>query len=154
MTPVPGSAADGADVRALGMADLRALYWELADAAKSDHDRAHVLLAQHPEVLEHHEYGGETPLHYLAVENHVSAVRFLLSMGASANPTNRFGQSPLQETVFIHKPRSSYLDIIRLLLEAGADPHHKSETIDSAWEQVQGSEELELVRLVRRFANP
>ena len=136
------------------MADLRAVYWELMDAAMSDHDRARALLAQNPEVLEHHEYGGETPLHYLAVENQVSAVQLLVSMGASANPTNRSGQSPLQEAVFIHDPRSSHLGIIRILLEAGADPHHKSETIDSAGEQVQDSEELELVRLVRRFANP
>ncbi len=89
------------------MADLKAQCWLLIDAAISDHDRARVVFSERPEVLKHHEYGGETALHYLAVENHAAAVQFLLSMGVSANSQGRFGESPLQEAVLIHARSSS-----------------------------------------------
>src|SRR5688572_7648978 len=133
-------------------ADLRELYWQLIDAAELDQSAAGALLHTHPQLLEHREYLGETPLHYLCVERLQRGVEFLLATGASPNPTNFVGSSPLQEVVSIHGVSASYLEIARLLLEAGADPHHSSPALASAWELVQDSEDLDLVRLVRRFA--
>jgi ankyrin repeat protein len=122
------------------------------ELAESDRERAKRLLDQHPELLHLRGFMLETPLHYAAVENDCIAVRYFLERGANPNVTNKCGCSPLQETVFLHSANISYLDVIRLLLEAGADPHFRSPSMDRAWEIVQDSEDLDLVRLLRKYS--
>ena len=46
---------------------------------------------------------GETPLHYLAVEDHLEGVRFLHQRGASLDVANDFEETPLKEALSLGK---------------------------------------------------
>jgi hypothetical protein len=98
------------------------------------HDESHALrmLARDPTLKEARNGTGETVLHYSAIENGVDAVRFLLSIGANPDSRDDFDTSPLQSCVAIC-PKVDLIRMIRLLLDAGADPYHWCETSACAW---------------------
>ena len=58
---------------------------------------------------------GETPLHYLAVENQLEAVKLLYSKGADLNTINDCAVTPLSEAASL-----GYTDMVKFLLENGA----------------------------------
>ena len=71
-------------------------------------------------VLEHRSVGGNTPLmHVVTFGNHAVA-RVLIEAGANVQATNDLGMSPL--TVAVALPRVEDARIVRMLLDAGADP--------------------------------
>lgn len=97
------------------------------------------------------ERRGETALHWLAVENRLDAVRFLLSRGAAVDAAASANDTPLmsaarlgleemcalligaganvhamdenEESVLHHAARSGKSNVVRLLIRAGADAH-------------------------------
>lgn len=64
---------------------------------------------------------GWRPLAYAATEGHPEVVTILLSRGADVDGTNELGRTALWELAGSYEPR---LDIIELLVTAGASPDH------------------------------
>ena len=60
---------------------------------------------------------GDTALLEAASGGDMAAVNFLLSRGAYVNARGRFDRSPLYRAAF-----AGHVDVVRALLEAGADP--------------------------------
>jgi len=97
------------------------------------------MLADDPTLVDARSGLDETPLHDCAVENGLEAVRFLLAHGASPDPRNFAGNSPLQECAGICRPEWDLTAIIDLLLRSGADPYHSSPVSPCAWHCAQSS---------------
>ena len=71
--------------------------YRLISACCESLEAAEALLAQEPTLI-HSETGiGETPLHYLAVEDKLEAVRWLAARGAAIDARNSFGDTPLSD---------------------------------------------------------
>lgn len=62
---------------------------------------------------------GFTPLHFAAQQGDLEAVRLLLVAGASVDPQDSRGNTPLWRAVF---GNNAVAEIVQLLLAAGADP--------------------------------
>ncbi len=60
--------------------------------------------------------GGNTPLHYVARQNHPRLVSVFLQSGAQVDSVNRFGNTPLMEAA-----SGGHTEVVKLLLEAGAN---------------------------------
>lgn len=75
-----------------------------------------LLLNTEPDLLNARTGLGETPLHYLAVENHIEAIKALVEKkGADVNTLNDFGGSPISDAA-----RLGYVDLVKYLLSVGA----------------------------------
>jgi ankyrin repeat protein len=101
--------------------------YRLIRACASSLDEARALLEAEPSLRDARTGLGETPLHYLAVENHLDGVRFLHERGAALDVTNEFGESALLESL-----RLGNQEVAEYLLDHGADPHAgvpKGETV-------------------------
>lgn len=73
------------------------------------------LLNAEPHLMSERTGPGETPLHYLAVENQVEAVKLLIAAGASVNTLNECHSTPLCDAASL-----GYADMVDLLLDHGA----------------------------------
>lgn len=73
------------------------------------------LLDEEPKLIEARGGLGETALHYLAVENHIDAVRTLVTRGANVNTLSDVGGTPLCEAASL-----GYVDLVKYLLSVGA----------------------------------
>jgi ankyrin repeat protein len=87
---------------------LRALFTSVEDGLR--------LLDAEPGLLNTRTGLGETPLHYLAVENNIEAIKALVERkGADVNTLNDFGGSPLSEAASL-----GYIELVKYLLSVGA----------------------------------
>lgn len=78
--------------------------------------------------VEDHNENGHTPLMEAASAGHVALARILLAHGAGINThSNEFKESAL--TLACYK---GHLDMVRFLLEAGADQEHKTDEMHTA----------------------
>lgn len=82
---------------------------------------------------------GYTPLHFAAQEGTVDAARKLLDLGADVNAVDKFGNAPLWTAVFSSTGTG---DLIQLLRERNADPHHKNHA---------GRTPVELARMIGNY---
>lgn len=74
------------------------------------------LLEAEPQLLNARTGIGETPLHYLAVENHLEAIKVLVERkNAEVNTLNDCGGSPLSEAAWL-----GHVELVSYLLGAGA----------------------------------
>lgn len=74
------------------------------------------ILNSDPTLLHERTGLGETPLHYLAVENQIDAVMALVEQkGAEINTVNDFGQSPLYEVATL-----GHIELVKYFLSKGA----------------------------------
>ena len=89
-------------------------------AAFGDLDRMSELLADDPELLDAISGDGFTPLHLAAFFGQEDAVRLLLARGAASDVS---GTGWMQGTALHSAASASHATIVRLLLDAGADPN-------------------------------
>src|SRR5262249_6596546 len=80
---------------------LNGLTGEFIDAVVWDQQRAAVLLADHPNLLNARWLWGETVLHFLAVEAFANGVKFLAEHGADVNAVDSSGEPPLISVVVL-----------------------------------------------------
>jgi ankyrin repeat protein len=59
---------------------------------------------------------GNTPLHYVSINNHIGIAKLLLDRGADVGAKNIWGQTPLHWASY-----KDNIEIAKLLLDAGAD---------------------------------
>jgi ankyrin repeat protein len=65
----------------------------------------------------HEHYLFVSPLHYAAIHGDARFVKLLINQGAFIDPMNGFGETPLFHAVW-----QEHEDVVKLLLEGGADP--------------------------------
>lgn len=91
-------------------------FYSLRDAMFNNWEVAQALIEADPTIIEARSGIGETALHYLAVENHLEGVAYLLERGAHINTRNDFQGTPLIDAASL-----GYLELCRFLLDNGAD---------------------------------
>jgi ankyrin repeat protein len=129
-------------------------YGEFLYACCASTSKAEYLLRTHPELLEIRDGVGETPLHYLAIEDRCEAVSFLIKCGAQVNTCCSSEATPL-----MHAAGLGLKDMVAILLAASADPnarnllygsalHHaataKANSVEIATLLLNGGAEIEL----------
>ncbi|XP_051533099.1 ankyrin repeat and KH domain-containing protein 1-like isoform X2 [Myxocyprinus asiaticus] len=114
----------GADVNAQSSTGNTALTYACAGGFL---DVVKVLLKEGANIEDHNE-NGHTPLMEAASAGHVEVAHVLLEYGAGINThSNEFKESAL--TLACYK---GHLDMVRFLLEAGADQEHKTDEMHTA----------------------
>lgn len=78
--------------------------------------RLQALIKDNPNIVNQRDEIGETPLHYAAKENQVSAINFLLDHGASIDAVNPVNATPLFFAVFRHN-----VNAVKALVQRGAN---------------------------------
>ncbi|HET6980825.1 MAG TPA: ankyrin repeat domain-containing protein [Myxococcaceae bacterium] len=97
------------------------------DAVVQDPSAAEALLAAHPELRHARWIHEETLPHFLAVEGYSEGVRWLAAHGFDVNTPNEFGDSALVDVASVGQG-----DMVRLLLETGANPNAASKVHGTA----------------------
>uniref|UniRef100_A0A8C7QX56 Ankyrin repeat and KH domain containing 1 n=1 Tax=Oncorhynchus mykiss TaxID=8022 RepID=A0A8C7QX56_ONCMY len=106
-------------------------------------DVVKVLLKEGANIEDHNE-NGHTPLMEGASAGHVEVARVLLEYGAGINThSNEFKESAL--TLACYK---GHLDMVRFLLEAGADQEHKTDEMHTALMEACMDGHVEVARLL------
>ena len=78
--------------------------------------KAEQLLRIDPQFLHYRSIAGETPFHYLVVENDIARAAKLLDWGADINTQDDFGATPL-----IHAVTLGHLDLVKWLVQHGSN---------------------------------
>lgn len=90
--------------------------WTPLHQAKSG-ERIRELIAEGLDVNET-DGEGRTPLHVACVNKDYDKAEALLGAGAQVDPLDKWGNTPLNSAVF----EKDALDLVKLLIEHGADP--------------------------------
>ncbi|XP_035225607.1 ankyrin repeat domain-containing protein 17-like, partial [Stegodyphus dumicola] len=94
--------------------------------------------------VEDHNENGHTPLMEAASAGHVEVAKLLVDRGASINThSNEFKESAL--TLACYK---GHLEMVRFLLEAGADREHKTDEMHTALMEASMDGHVEVARLL------
>jgi ankyrin repeat protein len=88
-------------------------------------------------------YFGDTPLHVVAVWGDDESARVLIAEGAEIDARGEHAFTPLHEAV-----QQGKIEVVKLLLENGADPYLKSDLGD-AFDLAEFKSNPELTRLLR-----
>ena len=105
-----------------------------------DRARASEMVADNPEVLQMRSGLGETPLHYLAVENHIDGVKWLYEKGSNLDTKNQFGTPVVFEVAQL-----GYRDLLVWLLKHGVDINVTDENGDDIFTYLKDYEKNEMV---------
>lgn len=100
------------------------------------------MAAADPTLVHQRTALGETPLHYLCVENQLEAVQALAKRGAAINVVNDVGSTPLSDAASL-----GYAEMVRLLLTSGANLRVNGQSEPTLHQAVR-SGDLETVRIV------
>lgn len=122
---------------------------KLINAVVNDKSTADKLVSSDPKIIEAKNGIGETALHYLAVENQLNDVAWLLDHGAEINTTNDFGNTPLSEAASL-----GYCKLCDFLIHNGADPKIRTSQGDTALSEAATNDEHEVVELLLKYVGP
>ncbi|KAK9891834.1 hypothetical protein WA026_016633 [Henosepilachna vigintioctopunctata] len=132
--------AHGADVNAQSTTGNTPLMYGCAGG----HTEVVQFLLEHGANVEDHNENGHTPLMEAASAGHVGLAKILLMHGAGINThSNEFKESAL--TLACYK---GHLDMVRFLLEAGADQEHKTDEMHTALMEASMDGHVEVARLL------
>ncbi|XP_066304894.1 ankyrin repeat domain-containing protein 17-like isoform X3 [Branchiostoma lanceolatum] len=132
--------AHGADVNSRSSTGNTALTYACAGGYE---DVVRILLEAGARIEDHNE-NGHTPLMEASSAGHVGVARLLLERGAGINThSNEFKESAL--TLACYK---GHLDMVRFLLEAGADQEHKTDEMHTALMEASMDGHVEVARLL------
>lgn len=92
--------------------------YDFIHAVVCDRPTAERMLQENPNWIREKSSLGETALHWLAVENYVDAVRYLLSKGAKVDGAQEAGT---EGTPLTDAAQLGYVEMVALLIEHGAD---------------------------------
>jgi ankyrin repeat protein len=67
------------------------------------------------------DYNGSCPLHYTAINGYYECTRILLNAGADPNSIDRHNITPINEAIGESAIKVSVVDVIKLLIDYGAD---------------------------------
>ncbi|XP_058961953.2 ankyrin repeat domain-containing protein 17 isoform X2 [Pocillopora verrucosa] len=102
------------------------------------------VLLNHGADIEAHNENGHTPLMEAASGGHVSVAKMLLERGACINShSNEFKESAL--TLACYK---GHLEMVKFLLDAGADQEHKTDEMHTALMEASMDGHVEVARLL------
>ena len=105
-------------------------------------DDARALLRREPGLISARTGLGETPLHYLAVENQLEAVKLLYALGADIDTLNEFGNSALAEAASL-----GYVELVAWMIAQGASLTLPGQSDPTLSEAARGGS-AEVVRLL------
>ena len=96
---------------------------------------------------------GQVPLHVAAINWYPEAVQLLLDHNADVNWQNEQGHTPLSMTIFyrVSSQEKKAVDVVRRLLEHGADPNARPSNDTSLLHQCSSHGWLEVVRLLHTY---
>ncbi|XP_064212242.1 ankyrin repeat domain-containing protein 17 isoform X4 [Tribolium castaneum] len=130
----------GADVNAQSTSGNTPLMYGCAGG----HTKVVEFLLEHGANVEDHNENGHTPLMEAASAGHVDLAKILLKRGAGINThSNEFKESAL--TLACYK---GHLEMVRFLLEAGADQEHKTDEMHTALMEASMDGHVEVARLL------
>ncbi|KAL1505978.1 hypothetical protein ABEB36_005419 [Hypothenemus hampei] len=113
-------------------------------ACAGGHTEVVKFLLENGANVEDHNENGHTPLMEAASAGHVGLAKILLVHGAGINThSNEFKESAL--TLACYK---GHLDMVRFLLEAGADQEHKTDEMHTALMEASMDGHVEVARLL------
>ncbi|KAK6627845.1 hypothetical protein RUM44_010324 [Polyplax serrata] len=113
-------------------------------ACSGGHEAVVRVLLENEANVEDHNENGHTPLMEAASAGHVGVAKILLDHGAGINThSNEFKESAL--TLACYK---GHLDMVRFLLEAGADQEHKTDEMHTALMEASMDGHVEVARLL------
>ena len=92
-----------------------------------DQSVAKQLLAEDPNYLHYRSSTGETPFHYIVIENDIPTAALLVEWGANINTQDDFGATPL-----MHAVRLGYLQMVKWLIEHSASIELRDENRETA----------------------
>ncbi|XP_044260011.1 ankyrin repeat domain-containing protein 17 isoform X12 [Tribolium madens] len=130
----------GADVNAQSTSGNTPLMYGCAGG----HTKVVEFLLENGANVEDHNENGHTPLMEAASAGHVDLAKILLKRGAGINThSNEFKESAL--TLACYK---GHLEMVRFLLEAGADQEHKTDEMHTALMEASMDGHVEVARLL------
>jgi len=132
--------AHGADVNAQSSSGNTPLMY----ACAGGHEEVVRVLLEAGANVEDHNENGHTPLMEAASAGHCAVAKILLEFGAGINThSNEFKESAL--TLACYK---GHLEMVRFLLEAGADQEHKTDEMHTALMEASMDGHVEVARLL------
>ncbi|WP_444946306.1 ankyrin repeat domain-containing protein [Microbulbifer sp. VTAC004] len=121
----------------------------LINAVMQDKSLAEKLISEDPEIVHAKNGIGETVLHYLAVEDHLDEVAWLLARGSEINTANEFGNNPLSEAASL-----GYYELCEFLLKESANPRQKTPDGDTALSEAAINNEHNVAELLLGYVEP
>ncbi|XP_076315719.1 ankyrin repeat and KH domain-containing protein 1-like [Tachypleus tridentatus] len=113
-------------------------------ACAGGHEEVVKVLLESGASVEDHNENGHTPLMEAASAGHVGVSKILVEHGASINThSNEFKESAL--TLACYK---GHLEMVRFLLEAGADQEHKTDEMHTALMEASMDGHVEVAKLL------
>ncbi|MFC7848763.1 ankyrin repeat domain-containing protein [Arthrobacter sp. NPDC057388] len=105
-------------------------------------------LANGADVRSTNRYGG-TALIPASEHGHVETVRILIAAGVPVNHVNKLGWTAMQEAILLNNGGPRQQDVVRQLLDAGADPNIRDPQGRTALDNAERLGFTEIARLIR-----
>jgi ankyrin repeat protein len=124
-------------------------FYTFRDATRSDLQVAAAMLADDPRIIRLRNGIGETAMHFLAVENCLAEVAWLIDHGSEVDTQNDFQQTPLMEAASL-----GLLDMCKLLISRGANFRYVSSQGESVFSAAAASDRVEVIQYLLKLLPP